>query len=52
MIYNIARNYNIALFQKITIKDWLPNILGKEKWNQYIGEYTGPKIGADPTLLN
>lgn len=51
-IYHIARNFLIGLLQKITYEDWLPNLLGSEAWNYYIGSYTGYDQSRDARLPN
>ena len=40
-IYQAARNYVVALLQKITYKDFLPLLLGSELYRKYIGDYEG-----------
>lgn len=45
-IYHIARNYVTALFQKITMDDFLPILLGHEAYHKLIGKYKG----YDPTI--
>lgn len=49
-IFQSARNYVIALLQKITYEDFLPHLLGKAKYDEYIGKYDGYDENIDPVV--
>ena len=49
-IYQAARNYVIALIQKITFEDWLPILISQKAYDEYIGNYPGYQEQIDPTL--
>ena len=49
-IYQAARNYVVALLQKITYKDFLPLLLGPELYRKYIGEYQAYDEEINPDI--
>ncbi len=46
----MARNYVVALIQKITFKDYLTILLGNSAYNRLIGRYQGYKKSTNPTI--
>nr|XP_044999444.1 thyroid peroxidase [Jaculus jaculus] len=51
-IYQEARKVVGALHQIITIRDYVPRILGPEAFRQYVGPYEGYDPTANPTVSN
>ncbi|XP_060628173.2 thyroid peroxidase [Anolis sagrei] len=52
IIYQEARKIVGALHQIITMKEYVPKIIGPEAFNQYIGPYKGYDSNIDPTVSN
>ena len=51
-LFQLARQWNIALLQKITVEDWLPNLIGPEAYYKYIGAYKGYNEDIDSSVMN
>ncbi|XP_048364599.1 thyroid peroxidase isoform X1 [Sphaerodactylus townsendi] len=51
-IYQEARKIVGALHQIITIRDYIPKVIGPDAFNEYIGPYKGYSHTADPTVAN
>ena len=49
-IYQAAKNYVTGLIQKITYEEFLPILLGRKAYNQYIGPYKNYDTEINPTL--
>ncbi|KAJ7341754.1 hypothetical protein JRQ81_006605 [Phrynocephalus forsythii] len=52
MVYQEARKIVGALHQIITMRDYIPKIIGPEAFNLYIGTYKGYDPTIDPTVSN
>ncbi|KAI6071640.1 Thyroid peroxidase [Aix galericulata] len=52
MVYQEARKIVGALHQIITLRDYIPKIIGPDAFNQYIGLYTGYDPTVNPTVSN
>nr|XP_057946306.1 thyroid peroxidase-like isoform X1 [Doryrhamphus excisus] len=52
MIYQETRKIIAALHQIITMKDYLPKIIGKEFFDNYIGPYRGYDPTVNPSVSN
>ncbi|KAM5165092.1 thyroid peroxidase [Mantella aurantiaca] len=50
--YQEARKIVGALHQIITIRDYIPKIIGSTAFNQYIGSYQGYDENTDPSISN
>ncbi|XP_004436492.1 PREDICTED: thyroid peroxidase [Ceratotherium simum simum] len=50
--YQEARKVVGALHQIITMRDYVPRILGPEAFRQHVGPYTGYEPTVDPTVSN
>ncbi|XP_011816377.1 PREDICTED: thyroid peroxidase [Colobus angolensis palliatus] len=50
--YQEARKVVGALHQIITLRDYVPSILGPEAFQQYVGPYEGYDSTANPTVSN
>ncbi|KAM9201478.1 thyroid peroxidase [Dugong dugon] len=51
-VYQEARKIVGALHQIITMRDYIPKILGPEAFQQYVGFYEGYDATVDPTVSN
>uniref|UniRef100_P07202-8 Isoform 2-4 of Thyroid peroxidase n=3 Tax=Homo sapiens TaxID=9606 RepID=P07202-8 len=51
-VYQEARKVVGALHQIITLRDYIPRILGPEAFQQYVGPYEGYDSTANPTVSN
>uniref|UniRef100_A0A2K6UMM0 Thyroid peroxidase n=1 Tax=Saimiri boliviensis boliviensis TaxID=39432 RepID=A0A2K6UMM0_SAIBB len=51
-VYQEARKVVGALHQIITLRDYVPRILGPEAFRQYVGPYEGYDSTANPTVSN
>ncbi|XP_054533635.1 thyroid peroxidase isoform X5 [Pan troglodytes] len=51
-VYQEARKVVGALHQIITLRDYVPRILGPEAFQQYVGPYEGYDSTANPTVSN
>ncbi|XP_029452734.1 thyroid peroxidase [Rhinatrema bivittatum] len=51
-IYQESRKIIGALHQIITLRDYIPKIIGPVAFNQYIGEYQGYDVTVNPTVSN
>ena len=49
-IYQMARHYVIGLLQKITMDDFLPELLGNGAYNSIIGPYTIYNPSLNPNI--
>ena len=49
-IYQAARHYVIGLIQKITFDDFLPEMLGADNYQRYVGSYSGYNDRANPAI--
>lgn len=38
-MFQTARNYVIGLVQHITFDEYLPNLLGKNNFDKFVGDY-------------
>ncbi|XP_071404250.1 thyroid peroxidase [Pithys albifrons albifrons] len=52
MVYQEARKIVGALHQIITLRDYIPKIIGPDAFNLYIGRYTGYDPTVNPTVSN
>uniref|UniRef100_A0A8D0LBD1 Thyroid peroxidase n=1 Tax=Sphenodon punctatus TaxID=8508 RepID=A0A8D0LBD1_SPHPU len=52
MVYQEARKIISALHQIITLRDYIPKIIGPDAFNQYIGLYKGYDHTINPTVSN
>ncbi|XP_061846160.1 thyroid peroxidase [Colius striatus] len=52
MVYQEARKIVGALHQIITLRDYIPKIIGPDAFNLYIGLYTGYDPTMNPTVSN
>lgn len=43
---------NITFFQIITMRDYVPKIIGREAFDEYIGPYEGYKDWVNPSVSN
>lgn len=48
-VFQIARNYVIGLLQKITLKDFVPILLG-DSYNKIVGPYRGYNKNLNPNI--
>ncbi|XP_064219869.1 thyroid peroxidase isoform X3 [Aotus nancymaae] len=51
-VYQEARKVVGALHQIVTLRDYVPKILGPEAFRQYVGPYEGYDPTANPTVSN
>ncbi|XP_078256164.1 thyroid peroxidase [Rhinoraja longicauda] len=51
-IYREARKINGALHQIITMRDYIPKILGSQAFDQFMGNYDGYSERLNPSLSN
>uniref|UniRef100_A0ABM5F0S2 Thyroid peroxidase n=1 Tax=Pogona vitticeps TaxID=103695 RepID=A0ABM5F0S2_9SAUR len=51
-VYQEARKIVGALHQIITMRDYIPKIIGPEAFDQYVGAYKGYDPSVDPTVTN
>lgn len=51
-IFQAARNYVVGLLQKITYEEFLPVLIGQEKYDELIGEYKGYDDTVNPGISN
>ncbi|XP_032299775.1 thyroid peroxidase [Coturnix japonica] len=51
-VYQEARRIVGALHQIITLRDYIPKIIGQDAFNQYIGLYKGYDPTVNPTVSN
>ena len=49
-IYQAAKNYVTGLIQKITFEEFLPVLIGRKAYNEYIGPYKQYEVDINPTL--
>uniref|UniRef100_A0A8D2IIV4 Thyroid peroxidase n=1 Tax=Varanus komodoensis TaxID=61221 RepID=A0A8D2IIV4_VARKO len=51
-VYQEARKIVGALHQIITLRDYIPKIIGPDAFNQYVGPYKGYNPTVNPTVAN
>ncbi|XP_069092728.1 thyroid peroxidase, partial [Pleurodeles waltl] len=51
-VYQEARKIVGALHQMITLRDYIPKIIGSSAFSQYVGEYHGYDHTVNPTVSN
>ena len=50
MLFQAARNFVIGLLQKISLEDFLPIMLGPNRYNQVVGRYVGYNPNVNPNI--
>ena len=49
-IYQVARNYVVGLLQKITFDEYLPLYIGRQKFDELVGDYRGYDPSVKPNI--